>query len=104
MKIDETRTVRRSGVEGAGPRQMADELAIAALVYLTQDEERLERFLALTGLQPGDLRTAATQPGFLSSVLDYVASDEPLLLAFAAQANLPPERVGQARDHYEHGA
>ena len=104
MKIDETRTGRRGGVGRAGSRQMADELAIAALVYLTQDEERLDRFRALTGLQPGDLRAAAAEPGFLSAVLDYVAGDEPLLLAFAAGANLPPERVGQARDFYEHGA
>ena len=106
MKIDETKT-RRGRLEdrpGPGPAQRAEEIALAALVFLTQDDERLERFLALTGLQPGDLRAAVAGPGFLPSVLDYLASDEPLLLAFAAHAGLAPEAVDRARQFHEHGA
>ena len=106
MKIDETRIRRaRAGDRpGAGPAERAEEIALAALVFLTQDDGRLERFLALTGLHPGDLRNAAAGPGFLPSVLDYLASDEPLLLAFAAHAGLAPEAVDQARQFHEHGA
>ena len=106
MKIDETKT-RRARVgnsSGAGPRERAREIAIAALVFLTQDDERLERFLALTGLQPGDLRASVADPGFLPCVLDYLASDEPLLLAFVAHAGLRPEALDQARQFHEHGA
>ena len=43
-----------------------------------------QRFLAVTGLGPHNLRQAASDPAFLASVLDYVAADEGLLVAFAA--------------------
>ena len=73
-----------------------EDLAVEALGFLAADETRLERFLAVTGLGPGNLRRAAAGPGFLRSVLDYVAADEALLLAFAANAGRKPEQVGQA--------
>jgi hypothetical protein len=43
------------------------------------------------------LRAAAAEPGFLAAILDYVAGDESLLVAFAAHRNLAPEIVMQAR-------
>ena len=106
MKIDETKTGRLK-VDPARNRQLreqSDELAIAALGYLAADEERLERLVALTGLRPGDLRRQAAEPGFLASILDHIASDERLLLAFAADAGVKPEAVARARLYYEHGA
>jgi hypothetical protein len=39
-------------------------LAVAALAYLAGDPEHLERFLALTGISPGDIRAAAREPDF----------------------------------------
>jgi hypothetical protein len=74
----------------------AEGLAIQALGFLASDEERLGRFLALTGLGPENLRAAATTPGFLSSVLAHIAQDEDLIVAFAADAGVPPERVARA--------
>jgi hypothetical protein len=78
--------------------QAAAELAVAALTFLACDTERLERFLALTGLGPQSLRAAAREPSFLLGVLDHVASDESLLLAFANENEIDPEDVGRARD------
>jgi hypothetical protein len=78
-------------------RTGAEEIAIAALAFIANDAEQLGRFLTLSGLDPGDLRRAAAEPGFLLGVLDYLASDERLLLAFAADAGLDPTRVEQAR-------
>jgi hypothetical protein len=78
--------------------EAATELAIAALTFLASDTERLERFLALTGLGPQSLRAAAREPSFLLGVLDHVASDESLLLAFANENGIDPEDVGRARD------
>jgi Protein of unknown function (DUF3572) len=78
-------------------REDAEALALAALDFLGQDGERIGRFLSLSGLDPGTLRKAAAEPGFLSGVLDYVAGDEALLLAFAEAAGVAPERVGEAR-------
>ena len=60
---------------------------------------RLSRFLGMTGLGPDNLRTAAADPAFLGSVLDYLVADEALLVEFAADAGLKPEVVARA-----HGA
>jgi hypothetical protein len=75
----------------------AESIAIQALGFLAGDPERLERFLAITGLGPENLRAAAGQPGFFASVLAHVVEDEPLLLAFAADAGIGPERVARAQ-------
>jgi hypothetical protein len=75
----------------------ATALAIAALGFLGGEEERLARFLALSGLGPQSLRAAAREPGFLLAVLDHVASEEDLLLAFAEAQGIDPHEVGRAR-------
>ena len=71
-------------------------LAVSGLAFIANDSDRLSRFLNLTGLGPHNLRTAAADPAFLSSVLDYLVGDETLLLAFAADAGLKPEAVARA--------
>ena len=74
-----------------------EDLAIQALTFLAADPERLGRFMAMSGLGPETLRAAAGEPGFLVAVLDHLLSDESLLLAFAANADLAPERIAGAR-------
>jgi Protein of unknown function (DUF3572) len=71
-------------------------LAVSGLAFIAADSDRLSRFLNLTGLGPHNLRTAAADPAFLDSVLDYLVGDEQLLLAFAADAGLKPEAVARA--------
>jgi hypothetical protein len=92
--MTERRTSRSGAKSGKAP---PEELAIAALGFLAADPERLARFLALTGLGPQSLRAAAREPGFLSGVLDHVASDESLLLAFAEENGIDPQDVERAR-------
>ena len=77
-------------------QQAAEAIAIQALGYLAEDDERLGRFLALSGLDAGEIRAAATQPGFLAGVLDHVAGDETLLVAFAEHLGIAPTEVGRA--------
>lgn len=77
-------------------RDEAEAIAIAALSYLAGDPEALGRFFALTGIDPSGLRAAAHETGFLAGVLDYFASDESLLMAFAEARRLPPQRITQA--------
>ncbi|MFT4097798.1 MAG: DUF3572 domain-containing protein [Rhodoblastus sp.] len=87
-----------AGARGGPPsRDEAEAIAVQAIGHIAADDDRLGRFLALTGLEPGGLRAAAREPGFLASVLDHLAGYEPDLLAFAAEAGLPPERVAAAR-------
>ena len=75
-----------------------DFLAIQALTFIAGNPEHAERFLALSGLGPGDLRGAAADPAFLVGVMDYLVADEPLLLLFAAEAGLSPEAVVAAHE------
>jgi hypothetical protein len=76
----------------------AETTAVAALSFLAADESRLERFLALSGLGPHNLRRAAADTGFLGAVLDYLVADEGLLVAFATEQGLQPAAVARARE------
>ena len=72
-------------------------LALQALTYIAGDDERLERFLGLTGIEPATLHSLAQDPAGLGAVLDYLLGWEPLLLEFAAAHELPPESIAAAR-------
>jgi hypothetical protein len=74
----------------------AQSLAVSALAFIAADSNRLNRFLSLTGLGPDNLRTAAADPAFLSSVLDYLVGDEELLVEFATDARVKPEVIARA--------
>src|ERR1700754_4508045 len=83
--------------KGSRAAEVAEFLAIQALGFIAQDGDRLGRFLALTGMGPGELRSGARDPHFLSGVLDYVCGDEELLVAFAEHAGVDPGRIEIAR-------
>lgn len=75
----------------------AQTIALQALSFLIEDDERLGGFMDTTGLDADDLRRAATDPDMLGGVLDYLLAFEPLLVEFADHANLPPEDAVMAR-------
>ncbi len=74
----------------------AEAVAVEALGFLAVDPERFSRFVELSGLEPSNLRAAASQPGFLAGVLDHLGSDESLLVAFAANTGRNPMEVAAA--------
>jgi hypothetical protein len=78
-------------------REEAENVALEAFSFIASDEERMGRFLAVSGLGPDTIRSAAASPGFFAAILDYVASDEPLLLILAKETNRKPEHIMQAR-------
>jgi hypothetical protein len=78
-------------------RALAEDMAVAALTFIAQDGEKLGRFLTLSGLEAGNLREAAAEPSFLVGVLDYLSSDEALLLAFAANFQIDPTAIATAQ-------
>jgi hypothetical protein len=53
--------------------------------------------LAVTGIGPTEIRTAAREPAFLAGVLDYMASDEHLIGAFVNESGLDPSDIERAR-------
>lgn len=77
-------------------QEAAEAVAIQALGFLATDGERLGRFLALSGVGPEAIRTAASEPGFLAGVLDHIVGDEALLIAFAEHAGLAPPEIAKA--------
>ena len=76
---------------------MARQTALLALGYLAGEEERLMRFLALTGLDRGDVADLLGDDGFHLAILDHIAGDERMLCDFAGKTGVPPEAVGVAR-------
>jgi catabolite regulation protein CreA len=76
--------------------EAAESLAIQALAFLAADAERLGRFLAITGLGPNEIRAAAREPHFLAGVLEYVTSDEQLLIDFANDVGTDPADIARA--------
>jgi uncharacterized protein DUF3572 len=78
-------------------REAAQNMAVQALAYLAGEPEHLARFLALSGIGPQAIRTAATDPQFLAGVLDFVVGDERLLVAFADHIQVKPEAVLRAQ-------
>jgi Protein of unknown function (DUF3572) len=75
--------------------EAAKELAIQVLTYIAEEPERLARFLNETGIAATEIRTAASEPGFLTGVLEHMAGNESLLTGFAASAGVDPAAIGK---------
>ena len=73
-------------------------LALSALAWTLGEDARAQRFLALTGLEPADLRAAAGEAATLDAVLGFLEAHQPDLLACAAALNIKPERLIAARE------
>ncbi|HEY7662813.1 MAG TPA: DUF3572 domain-containing protein [Xanthobacteraceae bacterium] len=97
-------TQRRRPEKRDASRAAAENLAVAALGFIAAEPERLGRFLALSGIGPDSIRDAAREPQFLLGVLDHVAGEERLLIAFAAETEIDPDAVMRARDALAGGA
>lgn len=76
-------------------------LALQALTWVISDETRASRFLALTGVDPADLRAHAGQPAFLAQILAHLESYEPDLVACADALDVSPAALVTARTELE---
>jgi hypothetical protein len=82
----------------------AESIGVTALSFIAADPELLSRFLAITGIEPAQIRQAATEPGFLVGVLDFILAHEPTLMAFAASSDLDPASIAKARHALPNGS
>ncbi|MBH5321569.1 DUF3572 family protein [Aurantiacibacter sediminis] len=80
----------------------ASALALAALGWIMQSDDRAHRFLDLTGLTPDGLRAAIGDEATHRAVFEFLAAYEPDLIAAANALNVQPETF--ARAHREIGA
>jgi hypothetical protein len=78
------------------PREVAEIVAVQALSFIAGDPVRLGAFLAETGIGPETLRSAAADPRFLASVLDFVLRDDATVKAFADASQLHPTNIAAA--------
>ncbi len=77
--------------------QAAVAVAQDALIWLAGQPDAMSRFLAATGADPADLRAGGSDPEFLGFLLDFLMSDEALLLEFCESNSCPPTLPGRAR-------
>ncbi|WP_062120736.1 DUF3572 domain-containing protein [Aureimonas sp. AU40] len=94
----------RGGTRAIGSGKDAETIGIDALTFLAGDNERLNRFLDLSGLSIEQLRLEATKPAFFVGLLDFILAHEPTLMAFAGAAGLDPAEVGLARKRLANGS
>ena len=78
------------------PEESAEHLAISVLGWLAEDGDRLLPFMASSGLTPDTVRESATDPAFLSAVLDHLMGDEAVLIACATALEVRPEQIAAA--------
>ena len=79
------------------PLEVAEIVAVQALSFIAGDPARLGAFLAESGIGPETLRSAASDPRFLSSVLDFVMRDDATVKAFASASQLHPTNIAAAQ-------
>ena len=78
-------------------QDLAEAIALQALSYILNDQAHLSHFIATTGYDAESLETLTDSSENLGGVLDYLLSNETLLLAFAVDSGLAPEAPSQAR-------
>lgn len=89
--------MRSPAKSSSNPREAAEIVAIQALSFIAGDGELLGRFLSESGIGPETLRSAASDPHFLVSVLDFVLRDDETVQAYAKHSQHHPTTVAAAR-------
>jgi hypothetical protein len=73
-------------------------LALAALGWVLESEERAARYLDITGLDPETLRAGLGDPMILASTLEFLTNYEPDLIRAAEALAVTPEELVAAKD------
>jgi hypothetical protein len=73
-------------------------LALAALGWVLESEERAARYLDITGLDPETLRAGLGDPIILASALEFLTNYEPDLIRAAEALAVTPEELVAAKD------
>lgn len=72
-------------------------MAIDILSFIASEEQHLRKFILVTGLEPSSIRSEANSTDFLIGVLDFIMSDDSMLLVFSAHKNVDPNLIKAAR-------
>ncbi len=75
----------------------AEKIGAVAFGFLAAEPEYFSRFADVSGINLADIGEIAGTPGFLGGVLEYLLSDESLLLSFCQNNSFEPVLIGRAR-------
>lgn len=73
--------------------ETAETIALAALAFLAGRQDDLERFLALAGIGPDELRTRAGDRDMLRAVTEFLLTDDGLVMAFCEFQSIDPQML-----------
>ena len=79
-------------------------LALKGLGFLVETGPAMDRFVDLTGFAPASLRERADDSDFLVSVLDFLLTNEELLVRFCDDESVDVRAVHMARHVLSGGA
>ncbi len=75
----------------------AKSIALRALSYLVAEEDVLQRFMDLSGVDAADIRQRADDVEMLAGVLDFFLGFEPQLLQMCEATGLAADAPARAR-------
>ena len=78
-------------------KEAAEQLALSSLGWTLSDPARAQRLLALTGLNPDDLRSRLGDREMLAELLSFLEAHEPDLIACAQELGTTPAELVHAR-------
>ena len=81
----------------------AETWALQALAWILSDVSRADRFVALTGIAPDDLRARAGDPAVLDAVYGFLEGHEPDLFECAKELGVAPIELIAARQRLRPG-
>jgi hypothetical protein len=85
-------------VTHAYPKQEdAQTIALTVIGWIVADTGRAERFLAMTGLDPDQLRAGIGENAIQAAAIDFLLGHEPDLIACASAIGEKPETIAAAR-------
>ena len=88
--------VMTTTINNPGQSPGADVLALTALGWILEEEQRAQRFLSLTGLDPDALRLGLGNHAILAAAVEFLSQHEPDLLRCAEALAITPEELVQA--------
>lgn len=83
---------------------LSSDIILKLLTFLVVDEERLTRFLALSGLVTQDLRMRHADPVFQGFLLDYLFQDDRTTAEFCSELQVSSESLMRFRQKLPGGA
>ena len=86
------------------PTDQAETLGLQALGWLAGQPDLAGSFLSATGASADEMKSRAADPEFLGFVLDFLLSDEAVLLGFCDETGVARDRPMRARAALPGGA